>query len=298
MNVLDFVLNLLPEQLKVPLNIISDSERQNISEIHIRENRPLSVTLFGQDYIISRQGILKISCDDGFVCGTSDINEVFKKICGGSVHSFEREISDGFITLDGGIRAGFCGTYTPPHNSLCGVKNITSINIRIPKEIIGSADEIYNRVGENFHGLIIAGSPASGKTTLLRDLCRILSQKNRVCIIDERSEIAPCGIGGFCDVYKGYPKEQAIVSAVRTMNPQYIACDEIGRKSDIKALEYAIGCGSGIIVTAHAPDLSSLRRKEWFAKLESRKAFDYACLLGRGTAVGKMVEFARLCQKY
>ncbi len=295
MSVLNFVLNLLPEQLKLPLNIISDSERENISEVHIRENRPLSVTLFGQDYIISRQGILKISCDDGFVCSAMDINEIFKKICGGSIHSFEREISEGFITLDGGIRAGFCGTYTPPHNSLCGVKNITSVNIRIPKEIIGSADEIYERVGEGFHGLIIAGSPSSGKTTILRDLCRILAQKNRVCIIDERFEIGGYNMGSFCDVYRGYPKEQAIVSAVRTMNPQYIACDEIGKKSDIKALEYAIGCGSAIIVTTHAPDLASLKRKEWFSKLESKKAFDYACLLGRGTAVGKMVEFAKLC---
>lgn len=188
---------------------------------------------------------------------SEEIGECMKSFCHYSIHSYEKELREGYITLKGGHRVGFCGTAVIKNGVLEGIKEIGSINVRIAREAAGCGEELRNIVlGEGFKGLLIAGKPMSGKTTLLRDLCRIIGDRSKLALVDSRSEIAAayCGIpqnnvGQFTDVLNGYDREEGIEIAVRTLSPEYIACDEITGVGEIERL--CADSGVKLIFTLH-----------------------------------------------
>ncbi len=193
--------------------------------------------------------------------GKEQMQECVTALFSNSLHSFETELKSGFITLKGGHRAGFCGTAVYGGNDLKCIKDISGINIRIAREHIGSADKISRLFIENTPpaGLLIIGKPLSGKTTLLRDLCRSIGGRFRLSLIDERQEIAAC-VNGKCeldagvmtDVYTGFCKKDGISAAIRTMSPDYIVTDELGLDEEL--IENCLNSGVGVILTAHARD--------------------------------------------
>lgn len=195
----------------------------DIYEIRLRAGQPVVL-----ETVRGRLALEKI-------CSFEEIGECMKSFCHFSIHSYEKELREGYITLKGGHRAGFCGTAVIKNGVLDGVKNISSINIRIAREVIGCSEELRETVfDEKFRGLLIAGRPMCGKTTLLRDLCRIIGDKCKLVLVDSRSEVAACyvgmpqnDIGKYTDVMNGYGKEEGIEIATRTLSPEYIACDEI-----------------------------------------------------------------------
>lgn len=195
-----------------------------------------------------------------------EISECIKSFCHYSLHSFERELKEGYVTLKGGHRAGFCGSAVIKNGELETIKNISSINIRIAREIKGCAEQLKNIVfSENFRGLLIAGKPMSGKTTVLRDLCRMIGNEHKLAVIDTRSEIAASyegvprnDVGIFTDVLDGYGKQEGIEIATRVLSPEYIACDELTGETEYADL--CLNSGVKIIFTAHCDAMEQAKK--------------------------------------
>lgn len=230
--------------------------RDSLSEIRLRAGRrAAAVTADGRSYPCSER------------LTAADINDCFQELCRYSVHSFSREIAEGYITLPGGHRAGFCGTAVMKDGRLETLRDISSIDLRLAREVHGCAAELHRAA---FSGgavsLLLCGRPMSGKTTLLRDLARILGTSRRVALIDSRSELAAANggapmldVGENTDVLSGYPKREGIMTALRVLSPEYIICDEIGGDAD--AVAECMHCGVKLIATAHGGSMDELRRR-------------------------------------
>ena len=145
------------------------------------------------------------------------------------------------------------------------------------------------------------GVPLSGKTTILRDICRILGKKHRISIIDERSEIAAAyhgvpqnDIGEFSDVFNGYDKKNGIETAIRVMSPELVVCDEIGGKSDCEAILASVNSGVRFLASVHGREIEEILKREHIKKLIDYGVFEYAVLLGSGISVGKVKEIRKI----
>lgn len=213
-----------------------------------------------------------------------DIGECFLELCGNSVHSFAREISEGYITLPGGHRVGFCGTAVEQGGRLSTLKDISSLNIRFAREVRGCAEELCARAfSGGLCSLIVCGKPLSGKTTVLRDIARILGDTRRVAVVDTRGEIAgvyggvpALDIGENTDVLNGYSRGEGIMCALRSLSPEVIICDEIG--GDAEEIRQCMNCGVKLIVSAHAGSIRELMSRP--ALQELLPLFERAALLG------------------
>lgn len=212
-----------------------------------------------------------------------DIGECFLELCGNSVHSFAREISEGYITLPGGHRVGFCGTAVEQGGRLSTLKDISSLNIRFAREVRGCAEELCARAfSGGLCSLIVCGKPLSGKTTVLRDIARILGDTRRVAVVDTRGEIAgvyggvpALDIGENTDVLNGYSRGEGIMCALRSLSPEVIICDEIG--GDAEEIRQCMNCGVKLIVSAHAGSIRELMSRP--ALQELLPLFERAALL-------------------
>jgi len=238
----------------------------DIQEIRLRVNKPLAVMHGFKSAYITPNGNLTCNPSNTVTVTEHEINQCFEAVCQYSVHSFKHEICDGFVTLKGGHRVGLCGTTVIHNNTIENIKNISSLNFRISHQVKGCAEKLYKEIF--LHGLcniLIAGAPMSGKTTLLRDLTRILGNNYKTSVIDERGEIAAVwngipqnDIGINTDIFDGYPKTEGISAAVRVMSPQIIVCDEIGGDNDMTAVKHASYSGVCVAATIHATDISEL----------------------------------------
>lgn len=244
-----------------------------ITEIRLRAGRPaVRVDVFGDMRVCSE------------VLTAEDIGECFAEICRYSVHSFQSDIAEGFITLDGGHRVGICGTAVKSGGKIEFLKNISGLNVRIAHEVQGCSDELFERVfSAEPKSLLIGGKPLSGKTTVLRDLARKIGEKRRVTIIDSRNEIS-ASVGGTptldvglnTDVLCGCGKSEGIMLALRSMSPEVIICDEIADDGD--AVQEALFCGVKVIASAHGGNISELLQRPHIGELVP--LFDYTAILG------------------
>lgn len=241
----------------------------NIQEIRLRVNKPLSAVYGFKPGYVTPNGSLTNSHTNALIVTEQEINQCFEAVCQYSIHSFKREICDGFIILKGGHRVGLCGTTVIHNGTIENIKSISSLNFRISHQIKGCAEKLYNQTFAcSLHNLLIAGAPMSGKTTLLRDLTRIIGNNYKISVIDERGEIAAVwngvpqnDVGINTDVFDGYPKADGISTAIRVMSPQVIVCDEIGGESDMAALKNAFYCGVYVVATIHATDINELIKR-------------------------------------
>lgn len=302
---LKYALEILPEELSAPIRSMPQLEQDRIQEIRLRSEKYLTVTLFGNEYFLTQDGKTQKEPSDSVKVTAEHIDTVVKRAFRFSVHSFSRELSRGYITVNGGCRVGFCGTAvldSKNNYETESVKNISSINIRVARELFGCSQEIFNRIFlQEPKSLLLIGPPSSGKTTVLRDLCRIIGEKSGICVIDERNELAATvsgkalnDIGRLSDVFNSYNKFDGIMTAVKVMSPKVIAVDEIGSKEDMYALQYAQNSGVKLIATTHAIDYDDAKRKSGISKLIKDKVFDYACVLGTGSLCGKAVKIIRI----
>ncbi len=221
-----------------------------------------------------------------------DLNQVLDIATGGSVHSSAESIKAGFLTVPGGHRIGICGTGVYHSGEVSFIKNISSVAVRIAKEFNGISNEIYSEIMQNgaFENTIIISPPGCGKTTMLRDLIRNLSdgeQAYRVSVADERSEIAAKynGIpqfytGHHTDIMESLPKAEAMMLQLRSMSPEIIAVDEITAEADISAMECVSNCGVSLLATAHGYDAECLFARPLYKKLYELNIFRYAVVLG------------------
>lgn len=281
------------EALNILPNCISDVIRSSnrlyeIDEIRLRNNKPISISARGKNFFLQKNGELCNFSSDRIYATRSDVEMVFKSAFSYSIHSYFKELANGYITIRGGNRVGICGTAVLANdykNTVDTLKYISSINIRISREVIGCADRIINYC-KLPSGILIIGPPSSGKTTIIRDIARIIGNRHSVSLIDELNEIsatykdeATCNVGLLTDVFVGYPKDIGIRTAVKVMSPKYIIVDEIGSKEDVNALSYALNSGVNIITAIHSDSLESAMKKPNVNKLISSKTFNYAVVL-------------------
>lgn len=302
---LNYAYELLTPKIRCAVAAIPEMERERIQEIRMRLGKKLTVSLFGKEYFVTCDGRLLAYAKNGVDVCFEDIDVTFKRAFQNSLHSYHREIACGYITAGGGNRIGFCGTAvlnSTDNYSVETVKHISSVNIRIAREVYGAGDDIYKKAFLNGPAsLIIGGPPSCGKTTVLRDLCRILGEKYRLSLIDERNEISASKngtaqnlVGDMTDVFNSYNKLEGIMTAVKVMSPMILVCDEIGAKGDAAALEYAVNSGVKLIATCHAGNFDEMKKRPAISKLMKEKVFDYAAVLGTGSMCGQMISFYKL----
>jgi len=293
-NKFDEAISGLSETLKSILIDIPHTIKAKTFEIRIRTGCPLMLTLPGRPMFVTAGGeAVNLFRQGVYIVKQADAEESFHALCGYSVHSHQQDIAQGFVTVRGGHRAGLCGTAVYGGGYVTGMKDIYAVNLRVAREIAGAADGImplFTRT-QTIPGLIIAGPPSSGKTTVLRDLCRRLARGEadyplKVAVIDERGELA-CVNGGragndmgfSCDVLTGFRKAEGMRMALRTLSPDVIAFDEIGTPDEADAVIESLNAGVPAITTIHASNISELKQRRQFARLFASNAFAHIAFL-------------------
>lgn len=299
----------LPDTIRYPISVIKEEMAEQIKEIRLKRECPVAVITSNQRLFLRFDGSLtyNLNQDDICIAKSHEIDDAVRRLCNYSLHAFQNEMKNGYITVLGGHRVGIGATaVTNAQGELTAIKNVASLNIRIAKEVIGAADALIKNVfNSGIKSVLIVGEPSSGKTTVLRDVASRLSGTDfdylRVCVVDERSEIAAIsdgisqkslGIG--CDVLDGYPKAEGMMIALRAMSPDVIICDEIGADGDVAAVESVANAGVKIIATIHASSFSQLVKRPQFARLMQTSAFDVAVVLLGKNMPGEIKEIVPL----
>ncbi|MBQ0017318.1 MAG: stage III sporulation protein AA [Clostridiales bacterium] len=287
--------NVLPFNVQTSLSFL---DYKGLYELRIRANKVCTVNYYNNYYFLGINGITDKK-ENAIILSQDDIAGIIQKASNYSLYAVNDELKNGFLCLPGGIRIGLVGQTVSENNSIITIKNISSLNIRFPHEVKGIAEKVIDFLlnGIDFLNTLIISPAGVGKTTLLRDLIRLLSSvryAKNVLVVDERNEISSstnsvCGLdlGDFSDVIVSCPKEQAIVSGIRSMSPDIIATDELGTKKDVEAVEFASTCGTNILATIHAKNLEELKWKKDFEPLINNKIFKRYIFLsnrkGKGT---------------
>lgn len=257
-NRLNIVLPMLPGVIAAAIKK-SISIGNRFEEIRLRRGMPVGVTSGAKSLFLLSTGRLSATHENAVICSSDEFEYTALKICDNSVFAHTKEIESGYISVCGGIRVGVCGDFSPT------ISGITSLNIRIPRQVKGCADEALSYFSG---GMLLAGAPGSGKTTMLRDLIRKLSEEGyRISVIDSRREISGGTEKGFdlgpnTDVSFLSDKAFGATCALKTMFPQIIAFDEIGSSSEVKSILEAFNSGVYILTTAHAANLTELTKRE------------------------------------
>jgi stage III sporulation protein AA len=273
----------------------ADLDYSEIYEIRLRVGRPLFLTCRCGGFFLRVRG------SENYLVTREDLRETLEYISGYSLYAYEEELRQGFLSVQGGHRVGVTGKVILENNRIRGMKYISCINVRLAHEIPGCAAPVMPYI-QNAQGVahtLIISPPRCGKTTLLRDIIRILSDgKNgypglTVGVVDERSELAGCyqgipqkDLGARTDVLDGCPKAEGMQMLLRAMSPEVIAVDELGKEEDFRAVEAVIHCGCRLLATAHGNSLEELLCQPFFQRLKKMHVFERYILLGRRESAG------------
>ncbi len=282
------------QKLNKILNNIHVEFFNEIEEIRLRTDKPIIINANRQQYYVTEKG-LSASLKNSYICKKGDIVKTLDIMSNRSMYTIQEDLKRGFLTLQGGHRVGITGQTVFQNNELITIKNINGLNIRICKELKGCSDEIFKKIVIG-HTLIIS-PPACGKTTLLRDLIRNLSNTGyTVGVVDERNEISASNNGTYTidlgirtDVLVNCPKGIGMTMLLRSMSPQIIAVDEIGTMKDIQSIEMLLNAGVKLLATIHSNDLEELKNKKGIEKLITDKVFDNYIVLSNKNTIGEVV---------
>ena len=269
-----FSVNIHNAILEILMNEKNLKIEENIEEIRIRINRPIILKLRNQDICIN------------YIVTEKDIMQTLEKLCENSLYAYKKQIAEGYITVKGGHRVGITGTGVVEEEKIINIKYISSLNFRIAREVKGCSKnilkEIINQKDNTIYNTIIVAPPGKGKTTMLRDIVRNISNgiqelsfTGKNCgLIDERGEIAACyrgipqkDVGIRTDIIENVSKEKGIMMLIRSMAPEVIACDEIGSSQDVQAIEKAVISGVKGIFTMHGKSIDDVKNNKEINKL-------------------------------
>ena len=258
MNEFDF----LPERIATAVII---ANHKYLSELRLRAGFPIIINCSNKYAYLSNEGIT-LNKKKAIICDVRDIEEIMMNITERSLYAFNDRLRHGFITTKKGIRIGIAGECVINEGQAVTIKNISSLNIRIPHKIEGCSAEIFNRtINLGLKSLLILSPPAQGKTTILKDLILKIDRKYAVpiLIIDERGEFEDIK-GENIDSVKYSDKLYAFNYALRSMSPRVIITDELMTEEDWKCAYSASNSGVKIIASCHAETIENLTRKDFF----------------------------------
>lgn len=290
------ILSVLPRSIRVLIGK-EHLQYEYLQEIKLRVEKPLLLVYRGEEIIPGNQR------GKPYIVTREDIREMLEYISNYSLYAYEQEMKQGYITIEGGHRVGMTGQAIIENGKVKNLRYISSINLIMSHEILGCADPIFPFITYNkklYHTLIVS-PPRCGKTTLLRDMIRQISNGNgwingmSVGVVDERSELGGCYMGvaqtqlGIrTDVLDCCPKAEGMIMLIRSMGPEVIAVDEIGTAEDVHAIEYAMHCGCKMLATVHADSMEELRKKPLFDQMVAEKRFERYVLLENREHVGQV----------
>lgn len=286
------ILNILPVQIRTRI-IKEQLDFAKLQEIRMRAGRPLLFRYDGKERRLGKTSAYMVTPDD--------VNETVQYAANYSLYAYEQEMRQGYLTIEGGHRVGMAGQVIPEGEGIRNLKYISSVNIRVAHEVPGCADQVLPRLveeGELMSTIIIA-PPGCGKTTLLRDLIRQISngsyfmEGRNVGVVDERSElggsymgICQNDLGMRTDILDACPKAEGMLMLIRSMGPQVIAVDEIGSVREVQILRYAMCCGCQMLATVHGATFHEIRSKPMFEEFFTQKLFRRYVVLKNGRHLG------------
>lgn len=285
----DEILRVLP--VKIANEVKSFLLKDSIQEIRIKVNKPVIINLSSKEVILNS------------IVTLDDIKQILVRVSNYSLYAYEEEIKQGYITIKGGHRIGIAGECVLSQGEVRTIRNISSLNIRICREVKGCSNEVMKFITENnrvFNTLIVS-PPKCGKTTILRDIARNISNGmpinslmgKKVSIIDERSEIASCfngipqlDVGIRSDILDNCLKKDGMIMAIRSLSPDILICDEIGTDGDMEALNMAFNSGVNIIVSIHGYSIEDIYRRRIFKDLLENSILDRIIVLSNKNGPG------------
>lgn len=278
---------LLPGRLRAAAMTVERSQKAEAEEIRLRIGRPVSLTLPAMELFLPQTRVIR-----------GDLEQALDRATEYSRYVAAETLRHGYVTAEGGFRIGVCGTALPCGERNEGIRDVSSLAIRIPRVREDAARPVLPELLEEGRPLstLVLSPPGGGKTTLLRDLVRLLSQGTelappcRVALVDERGELAAVHrgrpqleVGCHTDVMDGCPKHLAVPMLLRAMTPGIIALDEVALSADVEAVYAAVGCGVTLLATVHAASLRDLEDRPIGRDLLSSGGFRRAVVIeGRG----------------
>ena len=270
-------------------------DAESLQEIRMRVEKPFLILADGEEYFVTEKGELTKQEQKGYIVTKQEIMETISYITHYSLYAYEDEVRQGFLTIEGGHRIGIAGKMVMEGNRIKNIKYISFLNIRITHEKKGCADELLPYIidqGRICHTLLVS-PPRGGKTTILRDLVRQLSNGTKflpgvtVGVVDERSEIGGSymgvpqnDLGIRTDVLDCCPKAEGMMMLIRSMSPHVIAVDEIGDYEDSRAIEAVMNGGCKVLATVHGSSIEDIQKKPLLQQMVTQKVFERYVILG------------------